>query len=350
MSEESIRIQPVQLLEFTTEVFKKVGVPDQEAMWIAESLVEADVMGVDSHGVSRIPIYVKRLETGVVNKVSRLDVVAEYPGALVLDGCNSMGIVTGVRAMEMAIQKAETSGAIFVTVRNSNHFGIAAYFTRRALTKDMIGYAASNAPSTMAPWGGIRPYMGTNPFSVAVPAGKELPIVVDMATSVVAQGKIILAAKEGKSIPLGWAITKEGEPTTDPKAALEGTVLPFGGPKGYAIALLIDILSGVLSGAAFGPYLNNMWKDFQNPQNVGHCFAVIDVKKFIPIREFKSKIDMMIREIKSSPKAKGVEEIFLPGELEYRRKVIYEKEGIPLGKKVFDDLLSVGKKLGIELV
>jgi LDH2 family malate/lactate/ureidoglycolate dehydrogenase len=344
MSETGIRIGRDRLFDFTQRVFSNIGVPEDEAAIIADSLVEADLTGVDSHGVSRIPIYAKRIETGVVNAAARLEVVSEYPGALVLDGCNSMGIVTGVRAMDMAIKKAETAGSVFVTVRNSNHFGIAAYFTRRALAKDMIGYAASNAPSTMAPWGGIKPYMGTNPFSAAVPAGKELAIVMDMATSVVAQGKIILAAKEGKSIPLGWAITKEGEPTTDAKAALEGTVLPFGGPKGYAVALLVDILSGILSGANFGPYLNNMWNDFENPQKVGHCFSVMDIKKFQDIGAFKDKMDRMIRDIKESPKARDVVEILLPGEPEHRRREKNLKEGIPLGKKVHEELVNLGKR------
>ena len=344
-----IRVKRDDLYDFTFRVFERVGVPEDEAALIAASLIEADLTGVDSHGVSRIPIYVKRIETGVVKAESRLEVVAEYPGALILDGCNSMGIVTGVRAMDMAIKKAEDAGSVFVTVRGSNHFGIAAFFTRRALARGMIGYAASNAPSTMAPWGGIKPYMGTNPFSVAIPAGKELPVVMDMATSVVAQGKIILAAKEGKSIPIGWAITKEGEPTTDAKAGLEGTVLPFGGPKGYAVALLVDILSGILSGASFGPYLNNMWNDFKNPQNVGHVFQVIDVKKFGNIELFKDKMDRMIRDIKESPKARGIEEIYLPGELEHRRRQKRLAEGIPLGRKVYEDLLEIGKRWNLRV-
>ena len=338
-----------RLRDFVAQVFAKAGVPDDEAALIGESLTEADLTGVESHGVSRVPIYLKRIELGVVNAVARLEVIADLPGALVLDGCNSMGIVTGVRAIDMAIEKAETSGSVFVTVKNSNHFGVAAFFTQRALARGMIGYAASNAPSTMAPWGGIKPYMGTNPFSVAFPAGSELPIVMDMATSVVAQGKIIMAGKEGKSIPFGWAITKDGDPTDDPKAALEGTVLPFGGPKGYAVSLMLDVLSGVLSGAAFGPYLCNMWNDFKNPQNVGHYFTVLDVKKFVPLDEFKANLDTMIRDIKSSPRAKGVDEIFLPGEMEYRKRQQRLANGIPLGAKTLSDLAEIGARMNLQL-
>ena len=338
-----------RLRDFVAAVFSKAGVPEDEAALIGESLTEADLTGVESHGVSRVPIYLKRIELGVVNAVARLDVLADLPGALVLDGCNSMGIVTGVRAMDLAIAKAETSGSVFVTIRNSNHFGVAAFFTRRALGKGMIGYAGSNAPSTMAPWGGIKPYMGTNPFSIAIPAGSELPVVIDMATSVVAQGKIIMAGKEGKPIPFGWAITKDGDPTDDPKAALEGTVLPFGGPKGYAVSLMLDVLSGVLSGAAFGPYLCNMWNDFKNPQNVGHYFTVLDVKKFLPLDEFKGKMDTMIRDIKASPRAKGVDEIFLPGEMEHRKREKRLVDGIPLGAKTHSDLVEIGARMNIQL-
>ena len=345
----AIVIDRERLRDFVAQVFAQAGVPDDEAALIGESLTEADLTGVESHGVSRVPIYLKRIELGVVNAVARLEVIADLPGALVLDGCNSMGIVTGVRAIDRAIEKAETSGSVFVTVKNSNHFGVAAFFTQRALARGMIGYAASNAPSTMAPWGGIKPYMGTNPFSVAFPAGSELPIVMDMATSVVAQGKIIMAGKEGKSIPFGWAITKDGDPTDDPEAALEGTVLPFGGPKGYAVSLMLDVLSGVLSGAAFGPYLCNMWNDFKNPQNVGHYFTVLDVKKFVPLDEFKANLDTMIRDIKSSPRAKGVDEIFLPGEMEYRKRQQRLANGIPLGAKALSDLAEIGARMNLRL-
>ncbi len=344
-----VTIDRDRLSGFVASVFAKAGVPGDEANLIAESLTEADLTGVESHGVSRVPIYLKRVEMGIVNAAARLEVIADLPGALVLDGCNSMGIVTGSRAMDMAVEKAKTSGAVFVTVKNSNHFGIAAFFTQRALANDMIGYAASNAPSTMAPWGGIKPYMGTNPFSIAFPAGKEKPVVMDMATSVVAQGKIILADKEGKTIPFGWAIAKDGSPTDDPKAALEGTVLPFGGAKGYSISLMIDVLSGMLSGAAFGPYLCNMWNNFENPQNVGHCFMALDVKKFLPLDEFKQKMDTMIRDIKQSPRAKGVDEIFLPGELERRMREKRIAEGIPLGKKTCSDLLEIAARMNLQL-
>lgn len=340
-------IQWEPLRDFCKKLYEAQGMPSDEAFWVADSLVDADLSGVESHGVSRMPIYMKRIEEKVVANKCKIQIEKEFPGGFALNGCNSMGIVAGVKVMELGIKKAKESGFAFITVSHSNHFGTAAYFTRQALKENMIAFAATNAPSTMAPWGGIKAYLGTNPFSVAIPAGKQLPIIMDMATSVVAQGKIIMAAKTNEKIPPGWAINKEGIVTTDPKEALEGTVLPFGGPKGYGIALLVDVLSGILSGAMFGPHLNNMWNDFENPQNVGHCFGILDISKYIDVDNFKSRMDQMIQEIKESPKAKGVEEIFLPGEIEYRKNILRRKEGVPVSNVVYEDLRGLAEKWGI---
>ncbi|SET16696.1 Malate/lactate/ureidoglycolate dehydrogenase, LDH2 family [Natronincola peptidivorans] len=340
-------IQWEPLRDLCQKLYEAQGMPADEAFLVADSLVDADLSGVESHGVSRMPIYMKRIEEKVVTNKCRVEVEKEFPGGLALNACNSMGIVAGVKVMEMGIKKAKESGFAFITVSHSNHFGTAAYFTRQALKENMIAFAATNAPSTMAPWGGIKAYLGTNPFSVAIPAGDQLPIIMDMATSVVAQGKIIMAAKTNESIPEGWAINKEGVVTTDPKEALEGTVLPFGGPKGYGIALLVDILSGILSGAMFGPHLNNMWNDFENPQNVGHCFAILDISKYIEVESFKSRIDQMIQEIKTSPKAKGVEEIFMPGEIEHRKSMKRREEGIPVSSVVYEDLKALAEKWNV---
>lgn len=340
-------IQWEPLRNLCQKLYEAQGMPPDEAFLVADSLVDADLNGVESHGVSRMSIYMKRIEENVVANKCSIKIENEFPGGFALNACNSMGIVAGVKIMEMGIKKAKESGFAFITVSHSNHFGIAAYFTRQALKENMIAFAASNAPSTMAPWGGIKAYLGTNPFSVAIPADKELPIIMDMATSVVAQGKIIMAAKTNNTIPEGWAINKEGAATTDPKEALEGTVLPFGGPKGYSIALLIDILSGILSGAMFGPHLNNMWNDFKNPQNVGHCFGVLDISKYIDVNIFKSRIDQMIREVKEAPKAKGIEEIFLPGEIEYRKSIQRRKEGIPVPNVIYEELRALAEKWDI---
>lgn len=332
---------------FGIDIFEREGVPTKEAEIIVDNLVKANLRGVDSHGVSRIPIYIKRLKKKLVEPVCKIKIEKKVGSVAVINGCNSMGAVVGYNAMRYAINSAKEKGVFFVVVNNSNHFGTAAFYSMMALDHDMIGFAASNAPSTMALWGGIKPFLGTNPFSFAVPAGKRLPIVVDMATSVVARGKIILAEKNNQKIPEGWAINKEGEMTTDAKEALEGCVLPFGGPKGYAIALLIDIFCGILSNAAFGPHIGNLYENFVDPQNVGHCFAAIDVSKLIDVDVFKYRIDKMIEEIKESPKAKNVNEIFLPGEIEFNIQKERLEKGIPLSMPVIQELKALGESYNV---
>jgi LDH2 family malate/lactate/ureidoglycolate dehydrogenase len=258
-----------------------------------------------------------------------------------------MGIVAGVRAIDLAMNKAEESGSAFATVKHSNHFGTAAFFTKRAASRGFIAIAASNAPPTMAPWGASEPYIGTNPLSIAIPTGDGEDIILDMATSVVAQGKIIMASKNNEAIPEGWAITKDGQPTTDPHEALKGTVLPFGGPKGYGIALIIEILSGILSGADFGPYLHNMWTDFETPQNVGHVFHVIDISKFINPEIFYSSIATLKKDIKKLKKAESVSEVFLPGEIEHLKSEKAKEEGVDLSESTINDLMELSDKWGV---
>ena len=232
------------LVGFCKNVFVKIGVDADKAHLVSDSMVKADLRGVSSHGVTRTRIYVDRIRRGLVDPKAAPEIIRERAATALLDAKNGIGQVVSQYAIEIAIKKAREVGVGFVGVAHSNHFGMAAYYTLQAVGEGMIGVAMTNAPATMAPWGARLPYMGTNPLSVAVPADKRLPIVLDMATSVVARGKIILAAQKGEKIPEGWAIDKEGRVTTDPKAALEGAVLPFGGPKGSAIAILIDVLSG----------------------------------------------------------------------------------------------------------
>ncbi|MDI3533983.1 MAG: hypothetical protein PWQ82_348 [Thermosediminibacterales bacterium] len=348
VSNENIKyINYNELKTFCSELFKSEGIPSEEAEIIADNLVQANLRGVDSHGVSRMPIYMKRLKLGLVNPVCKTKIEKKSVSTAVINGCNSMGAVVGYKAMNYAINEAKEKGIFFVAVNNSNHFGTAAFYAMMALEHNMIGFSTSNAPSSMAPWGGYKPFFGTNPFSFAIPADKRAPIVIDMATSVVARGKIILALKNNKKIPEGWAINKEGEVTTDPREALEGSVLPFAGPKGYSIALLIDVLCGILSGAVYGPHINSLYDNFEEPQNIGHCFAAIDISKLIDPAEFKNKVDKMIEEIKSSPKAKHVEEIYLPGEIEFNTQKERIEKGIPLTIPVIKELKYLGKSYNV---
>ncbi len=338
-----------KLQHFCSEVFVRAGVEQKQANIVAESLIQADLRGVESHGVVRTEIYLERIEKDMIDPSSEVEVESENDVTALINGNNNFGSVIGTRALELAIEKAKEMGVGIVGVKCSNHFGTGAYYALKAAEQNMILLVMSNASQTMPPTGGIRPFIGTNPLAVGVPAGKENPFILDMATSVVARGKIIVAAQKDQSIPEGWAIDKHGNPTTDANEALEGSVLPIGGPKGYAISMLIDILSGVLTGAGFGKYVNNMYENWVEPQNVGHFFMAIDINRFIPIDIFKERMDLYIKEIKAEPKAAGVNEIFIPGEIEHRRANERKEKGIQLPLRVVEALDKIGKRYQIEL-
>ena len=312
-------------------------VDEQEALTIADNLVDADLCGVESHGVSRMAIYMKRIRTGVVAKNAHMKIIEEHPSSMLWDGCNSMGMVTGTNVMKRCIEKARETGCCFVAVNHSNHYGMASYYVKMGADAGMVTFSGTNAPPNIAPWGSPKAYMGTNPLAIAVPTHHE-PMLLDMAPSVVAMGKVILAAKLGTSIPEGWAQTVDGKPTTDPHEGMKGTVLPIGGPKGYGLSLFMDVLCGVLADAEFGPHLNNMWNDFTNPQNVGHVFCCIDISKFVNLDRFKDRMQQMIDEIKALPKNPGIEEIFIPGEIEQRRRIERKQHGIALSDVVYQEI------------
>lgn len=337
------------LRAFCEEVFVSCGMDQEGAGLVADGLVRSNLRGVDSHGVTRVGVYVKRLKTGLVNPRPDIRIVRESNATLLVDGDNGMGQVVGVRALELGLNKVRESGGVSVGVRRSNHYGAGAYYVQRAVAQDVVAFAYSNAPPTMAPWGGVEPYVGTNPYAFGVPAGKHEPIILDMATSIVARGKIILAAERGESIPEGWAIDARGNPTTDAQEALRGSVLPFGGPKGYALSLMIDIVSGTLTGAGSGPRVNSLYDNFDEPQNVGAFFQLTDIGRFTDPATFKAGIDRTIKEIKSSRKATGTDEIFLPGEIEFRTEQERLASGIPVGAETVAELEEVGRSCGVDL-
>lgn len=338
-----------KLQQFCSEVFIRAGVAKENADIVAESLIQADLRGVDSHGVVRTAIYLERIERNMMNPFAEPEIESEEGATILVNGNNNFGAVVGSKALEMALNKAKEQGIAIVGVKGSNHFGTGAFYALKAIEKDMILMVMSNASQTMPPTGGVRPFIGTNPLAIGVPAGKELSYVLDMATSVVARGKIIVAAQKGIDIPVGWAIDKTGNPTTDAQEALEGSVLPVGGPKGYAISMFIDILAGVLTGAGFGKYVNNMYENWNDPQNVGHVFIAIDINRFMPIEFFKERMDRYIKEIKAEPKADGVEEIFIPGEIEHRRVLERKQTGIELPEKVAKVLEEIGYRYSLNL-
>jgi LDH2 family malate/lactate/ureidoglycolate dehydrogenase len=344
----SCRYHWKRLENYCKALFERAGVDPTHARMVAESLVQADLRGVDSHGVVRADIYLRRLEAGMINTNAAMPVHTD--GAIsIVDGQNHFGAVVGNKALDIAVGQTLKFGHAAVGVRGSNHFGTCAYYLLKAVQRDIIMIVLSNASQTMPPTGGIRPFIGTNPFSIGIPAGKHTPFILDMATSVVARGKIIFAAQKGEDIPLGWAIDKYGNPTTDANKALEGSVLPLGGAKGYGISMLVDILCGVLTGAGFGRYVNNMYENWDEPQNVGHFFIGLDIAKFMPVESFKARIDQYFDEIKSEPTAPGTQEILIPGELEHRSTLMRMREGIELPENVEQELRAWGQRFQMDL-
>jgi LDH2 family malate/lactate/ureidoglycolate dehydrogenase len=333
---------------FAAEVFARLGLPSDDADRVADCLLTADLRGIGSHGVSRVPIYAERLRRGLVNPTPSFAV--ERGGATAaVDGDNAMGAVVGTRAMSEAIALADAHGAAAVTVRHGNHFGIASYFAMQALERDCIGLAMANTAPAMAPWGGRQRFFGTNPLAAAAPAGAQPAIVIDMATTVTARGKIRLAAQSGGTIPEGWALDADGAPTTDARAAMAGIILPFAEHKGSAIALLIEILAGVLTGAAVGDAVGDQYTNFDRPQDVGYFFVAIDVARFMPVGEFKARMDAMIDDLKGGAPAAGHERILLPGDIERDTTETRRRTGIPLSEEVVRGLGEVSESLGVPL-
>ena len=347
---EKVIVKKETLLEQCTRIFVAAGMREDEAAIVADNLVAADQTGMDSHGVMRVPAYTKRLRDGGTLPHSEIEVVRESPTTAVIDGHNGLGQVLSKFAMEKCIEKAKACGVAFVAVRGSNHFGMAAYFTRMALPHDMIGMCCTSpAAHLLAPTGGIEPILDNNPFSFAIPAGKEYPVVLDMATSVVSRGKLAAAAKRGDKIPLTWAMTIDGHPTDDPQLGFDGILLPVGGYKGYGLTVISGVMAAMLSNAALlSRDVCDFYVDTDRAQNIGHLFGCIDIRAFCDVEDFKRRMDEMIEEIHSCKKAPGVEQILLPGERSGRAADRNAVEGIPLNRTVFDDLNDVAVRYGLQ--
>lgn len=337
------------LEQVAAQVLSCAGARREDAQLVAQSLVHADLRGVESHGLSRLPIYVQRIEAGLIELSLRPALIVRQGATALIDGKNQFGAVVGVAALDEAKQLARQNGIGFVGVRHSNHFGSCSYYAEQAVAEGLILLVLSNAPASMAPTGGIEPFFGTNPIAVGIPAGEEPPFLLDMATSVAARGKIALAAKQGTPIPGDWAIDADGLPTRDPTKALLGSLLPIGGAKGYGLAMFIDIFCGLLTGAAVGPGVKSLYGNWQHPQDIGHVFLCIDVQRFLPLETFRKSMDEYIRQIKSVPTASGVAEILIPGEIEQRTMTARKKDGIPLPQTVVEELTKLCSAYGTDL-
>jgi LDH2 family malate/lactate/ureidoglycolate dehydrogenase len=341
------RYDPIALIDFAAMAFRFVGVPGADAALVADSLVRANMRGHASHGIFRLPWYVERIRRGVMEPVTWLEPVRDGGVVTVLSANDGVGQVAAMRAMQLAIERARNQGAAVVGVRRSNHFGAAMYFTLEAARHGCVGIITTNASPGLAPWGGKRATLGNNPWSIAAPAGSHPPLILDIANSVVARGKIYTARQEGREIPLGWAIDQDGNPTTDPAAALAGLILPIGGHKGYAISFMIDVLSGVLTGSnfatdVFGPY------QAEKRSGCGHLIIVLNIEHFMGLGEFNERVEQLIHRVKGSPLAPGSEEIFYPGEPEARAEADALRNGVPLADETAADLRRFADELGIE--
>ncbi|MBC7251396.1 MAG: Ldh family oxidoreductase [Anaerolineae bacterium] len=345
---QEIRIPADVLHHVCQKLLEKVGVPADQADLIARVIVRADLRGIGSHGVLRLPAYIHKVQQGLMSAHTQVALVREKGATALLDGGGGFGQVAGVRGMEEAIRRAEEYGVGSVGVRNANHFGIAAYYAMMALEKGMIGIVVSNAAPSMAPWGGIEPLLGSNPLCVAIPTGEEVNLVLDMASTVVARGKIRLAARQAQKIPFGWALDAQGRPTDDPQAALKGTLLPIGGPKGYGLALVNDALAGVLTGSPFGPAIPSL-HDLSRRSAVGFFFQALDVTAFAEKDEFESRMQQMLSTIRNSARAEGVERIYIPGEIEWEKERERATHGIPVSEAVLDQLRTLATELDVSI-
>ena len=350
---DKLRFRASDLRGYVERFLRHFDVPAEDARIMADVLITADERGVDSHGIIRLHSYYgTRLRRQLIDPTSPMQILEDAPAVQVIDAGNGLGPVVAHRAMRTCIAKAETTSLATVTVRNSNHYGIAGYYAMMALSHDMIGISLTNSQPLVAPTYGRTSMLGTNPIAVAVPAGRERAYVLDMATSVVPVGRITVYSKSHQPIPSGWGMDAEGHIVENPDRVLDGgALLPLGGAditrgyKGYGLALLVDILSGVLAGAAFGPAVGR--PESTGTANVGHFFLALRIGAFRSLASFKEDMDRLLAELKDSPKAEGQDRIYIHGEKEYEQTERSAVEGVPVLSNVVDSLKAIGDEIGV---
>ncbi|SFB01388.1 Malate/lactate/ureidoglycolate dehydrogenase, LDH2 family [Lentibacillus halodurans] len=336
-------ISHTDYIEMGTSILEKAGVPNKHAFILMNNFLDCDEKGIFTHGFIRLPTYLKQMERGNINPRPEINFLTNDPIVNLLDGEHGLGAVVSYYAMQKAIETSEEYGIGVVGVRNSSHFGAAAYYTEMASNANQIGISFTNASPGIAPTGSVKPLLGNNPWSISVPTHNAYPITMDIANSVVARGKIRVANARGESIPIEWALNKFGQQTTDPKEALDGgAILPIGGYKGYGITLMIEMLTGVLTGSGFG--YQNAAVEADGKRRNGHLFISLKIEKFMEVAEFKGRVDVLLDMIKSLPKIDEDKEIFLPGEIEWNRKSRLEKGTV----KISEEIYAVMKELSIQ--
>lgn len=333
---------------FGVAVFEKAGLTPKDADICMDSFLSSDLRGIRTHGVTHLKGYCDRLESGTVSPDAEIEIAETSSSTLTVDAGHTIGMAAAAKVMDRCIEKARTSGVCFAAVKNGCHFGFGGYFPMKAAREGMIGICVANSPAMVVPFGGADPIFGTNPISVAVPAGKYPALVLDMATSLVAKGKISLALKERKNIPLGWALDKDGNPTTDASAANEGSLLPMGGAKGYGLALIVSVLASALAGGAPDWQIPGFWAHPEIRSNIGYFMGAIDISKFIPLEVFEEKVDQMFRKVKESRPAPGFSEVMIPGEIEYNLTEKNREEGIEISEATLKEFRWLSEKYGVE--
>lgn len=345
---DAIRIDHETLEAFVRRVLTNGGVDSDPAETVANALVTANLRGIDSHGVARLDAYMRNFTSGGFNPSPDVTTERVKDAVVLVDGDDGPGQYAGMKAMTEAIEVAAEAGVGFASVQNSNHFGTAAYFTQRAAEHDCIGLSMTNVGPDVIPFGGTSPHLGTNPIAFSVPTKRDFPITLDMATSVVAMGKIDhVAAETGEEIPEEWAVDESGQPTTDPHEV--HALRPVGGPKGYGLAVIVDVLCGLLSGMGSSPTIGALYGEYDEPMELGHFIGAIDVSAFRDTDAFKEDTEALIRGLKSVEPQEGVDEVLLPGEIEAETRRERECDGIPIIGGVADDLRKLASKYDVEL-
>ncbi|GAB1445505.1 Ldh family oxidoreductase [Flammeovirgaceae bacterium] len=353
------KFKPENLLHFTIEVFTHFNIPRDHATLAANILALSDIRGIDSHGVARLYSYVGLLSEGLINPNPKIRIVREKKSIATVDGDNGLGLVVGHYANEMAMDKSEKFGSGWISVCHSNHYGIASYYSLEALKRDMIGWSMTNTTKLVAPLWGAERMLGTNPIAIAFPGLKEPPVVIDLATSAAAYGKIEIAKRHQEDVPSGWIIDKEGGLSTQPEDMINGgALLPLGstrdlgGHKGYALASMVDILTAVLSGANWGPFAPPFALRQEMPsrsvgKGIGHFFGAMEIDGFMEVQEFKKRIDEWISVMRNTKPAKGTGGVLIPGDPERMEEIKRKKDGIPLNASVIADLKTISEQTGI---
>src|SRR6202165_145528 len=343
------RVGFAALRDFIGASLRRLGLPDPDALTVASLVVRADRQGSYGHGVIRLPHYARRIRAGGIKLSPDIRVLQERPGMALIDGDNGMGHVVMGRAAGLAVDRARVAGVAWVGTRMSNHAGPASLYARKVLAQDMIGmyFAVGNA-NHLPPWGGLDMLLSTNPIAVAVPAGRQAPIVLDMATTVAAYGKVKAKAQRGETMPEGWMIDREGRPLTDPRRAEEGFLLPIGGYKGYGLALVFGLLAGTLNGAAMGKDVIDFNHDDASATNTGQAIVAIDVAAFGDLQAFKDRIDVLVNDLRQSRRMPHVERIWLPGGQSHAKRVEFDRDGIPIAAPLLRSLDQLADDLRVK--